>query len=232
MYVLVRVRGVRNRQYPSGILPWHRQDFPHHYSTQNLGSPCNWNIGCNLFLPWLFCFPRMPHLPLGFPLPQCLVWESPHREIQNSTALELYSFFRVFGASTCLYSGLCCTQVTLGHGVTLVSGSAYARGVYTRRRHVWKLPSLVSHQTQDPKTLQCRVRKGAGRQSAVKCVSTYSGRLVSARHLYSATVEPGKAAQLCVFILGMRYFYLGVLSLCLGMGVPYILVSNMWHFAF
>ena len=174
----------------------------------------------------------MPHLPLGFPLPQCLVWESPHREIQNSTALELYSFFRVFGASTCLYSGLCCTQVTLGHGVTLVSGSAYARGVYTRRRHVWKLPSLVSHQTQDPKTLQCRVRKGAGRQSAVKCVSTYSGRLVSARHLYSATVEPGKAAQLCVFILGMRYFYLGVLSLCLGMGVPYILVSNMWHFAF
>ena len=29
------------------------------------------------------------------------------------------------------------------------------------------------------------------------------------------------SCAVCVFILGMRYLYLGVLSVCLGMGVQY-----------
>ena len=43
-----------------------------------------------------------------------------------------------------------------------------------------------------------------------ECVSTYSGGLALARYLYKVAVELGKAAQLCVFILG--YLYLGVLK--------------------
>ncbi len=46
-------------------------------------------------------------------------------------------------------------------------------------------------------------------------------QVASARHLYKGSAEPGKAAQLCVFCLGYGYLYLGVLSMCLGMGVRY-----------
>ena len=42
-------------------------------------------------------------------------------------------------------------------------------------------------------------------------MSTYSGRVTSARYLYRAAAEPGKATQLLVFILGMWYLTLGVL---------------------
>ena len=43
-------------------------------------------------------------------------------------------------------------------------------------------------------------------------MSTYSGRLAAARHLYRAAAELGKAAQLLVFNLGCGTFiYLGVL---------------------
>ena len=40
-------------------------------------------------------------------------------------------------------------------------------------------------------------------------MSTYSGRLVSAR-LFWVALELSKATQLCVFILGMGYLSLGV----------------------
>ena len=46
-------------------------------------------------------------------------------------------------------------------------------------------------------------------------------QVASARHLYRATAESGKATQLCVYILGTQYLYLRVLSMCLGMGVWY-----------
>ena len=48
----------------------------------------------------------------------------------------------------------------------------------------------------------CRIRKRAGSQWVVRCVSTISGRVVSARHLCRATAVLGQAAQLWVFILG------------------------------
>ncbi len=47
----------------------------------------------------------------------------------------------------------------------------------------------------------------------MRCVSTISPPVVSARHLYRATAELGEATQLCVFILGTGTFtsvYLGV----------------------
>ncbi len=38
----------------------------------------------------------------------------------------------------------------------------------------------------------------------------------ASRHLYRVTVEPGKAAKLCVFILGMQFLYPGVLRRVFG----------------
>ena len=47
-------------------------------------------------------------------------------------------------------------------------------------------------------------------------MSAYSGGLASARHLKMAAVEPGETTQLCVYILGIRYFSLGVLRHVFG----------------
>ena len=41
-------------------------------------------------------------------------------------------------------------------------------------------------------------------------MSTNSGRLVSARLFIGLAAEPGKAAQLCVFVLCTQYLCLGV----------------------
>ena len=46
-------------------------------------------------------------------------------------------------------------------------------------------------------------------------------QVASARHLYRAAVEPGKAAQLCVFVLGTWYLYLVVLKHVFGYGCGY-----------
>ncbi len=73
-------------------------------------------------------------------------------------------------------------------------------------------------------TAECRVCKDAGSQSFVRFVYNLQW-VASARHLYRVAVEPGEVAQLCVFILGMPYLYLGVLSVCLGMGVWYMYSS-------
>ena len=40
-------------------------------------------------------------------------------------------------------------------------------------------------------------------------------------------MEQGEAAQLCVY-LGYQYLYLGVLRVCLGMGVQYA-CSSLWN---
>ena len=58
-------------------------------------------------------------------------------------------------------------------------------------------------------------------------VSTYSEGLASGRHLYRAAVEPGQAAQLGVFVLGMQYLYLCVLMCVFGYGCAvYVLVTG------
>ncbi len=51
----------------------------------------------------------------------------------------------------------------------------------------------------------------------------------SARHLKRAAVEPGEAPQLCLFILGMQYLGLGVLWVCLGLGMRLLLVDCVEH---
>ncbi len=56
------------------------------------------------------------------------------------------------------------------------------------------------------------------------CVNLW--QVASARHLYRVSVEPGKAAQQCVFILGGQYLYLGALSMCLDLGVRYTYSSS------
>ena len=42
--------------------------------------------------------------------------------------------------------------------------------------------------------------------------------IYSAKRLYRAAAEPSKAGQLCVFILGTRYLYSGVLKSLFGYG--------------
>ena len=70
----------------------------------------------------------------------------------------------------------------------------------------------------------CPVRKGAGGSQSI--VSVCQQSLTVARHLYRVAVELGKAAQLCVFILGRQYLYLGVLSNVFGYGCAvFVLVS-------
>ncbi len=50
---------------------------------------------------------------------------------------------------------------------------------------------------------------------------------MSARHLNRAPQKPSEAAQLCVFVLGMQYLYLGVLKCVFGYGyAEYVLVST------
>ncbi len=74
---------------------------------------------------------------------------------------------------------------------------------------------------------ECRVQKGTGSQLVVRYMSTYSGGLASARHLYRAAAKLWEAAQLCVSI---RHLYLPVLRRCLGMGVQYAYSSSARHF--
>ena len=52
-------------------------------------------------------------------------------------------------------------------------------------------------------------------------MSSYSGGLASAKLLYRVAVELGEAAQMCVFILGMQYLYLGVLMPVFRVGMQF-----------
>ena len=53
--------------------------------------------------------------------------------------------------------------------------------------------------------------------------------VVSARHLYGAAAELGKATQLCVFILGTQYLSLGVLRCVFGVRyVVSVLLKSFW----
>ena len=67
----------------------------------------------------------------------------------------------------------------------------------------------------------CQVLKGTGSQWVVSvCQQSLAGNISKTYiYIYRATVELSEAAQLCVFILGMQYLYLGILKYVLGMGV-------------
>ncbi len=75
----------------------------------------------------------------------------------------------------------------------------------------------------------CRVLKGAGSQSVVS-VSTYSGRLESARLFYRVAAELCEAAQLCVYLSQVYstlvWVYLGILIHVFGVRYAvYILIT-------
>ncbi len=70
----------------------------------------------------------------------------------------------------------------------------------------------------------CRVLKGAGSQS-VMSVNILWGVSIS-EAFYKVAAKRGQAAQLCVFILGTQYLYLGVLMhVFMFRYVVYVLVS-------
>ena len=64
----------------------------------------------------------------------------------------------------------------------------------------------------------------AGSQSVVRCINILWQVSIS-KAFYRVTAELGKATQLCVFILGVQYLYLGVLKHVFGYGcVVYVLI--------
>ncbi len=65
-----------------------------------------------------------------------------------------------------------------------------------------------AHRSGFHRSVQCRVLKGAGSQSVVNILWWVS----VSKAFYRVVAKLGEAAQLCVFILGMQYFYLGVLK--------------------
>ncbi len=73
----------------------------------------------------------------------------------------------------------------------------------------------------------CPVCKGAGSQSVVRCVSTISGGK-QPQGIYIGLQQSWVKLQLCAFILGMPYLSLGVLRVCLGMGLWYSYSSRWW----
>ena len=86
-------------------------------------------------------------------------------------------------------------------------GKAERRGKWNKRE---REREGGRERSNHPLPNHCAVRKGAGSQSVVSVCQ--QGIFIR------AAAKLGKAAQLYVFILGMRYLYLGVLKRVFGYG--------------